>query len=118
MQRRILAKNPGKYDEVEDAVFLNELLFFPLDQVGQRAVVAHEVAHAMRYQAGLYVGGDLEDVRVDILACRMGFASEIVAERGRRSAQHAAILSGWTDEEATVAAFMSWRYEVHNGFAR
>jgi hypothetical protein len=118
MVRRRYSKEPGKYDPVGDAVFLNEPLFFALDEVERRAVVAHEVAHAMRYRAKLYLRDEAEEIRVDILACRMGFASEILESRRRRSPDHALALTGWEDEGATIAAVRRWNFDKRGGFAQ
>ena len=99
-------KNPAIFRPSENTVYVNRAVFFGSDELAQRAVLAHEVAHAARHAEGI-AHDDVGDgeFETDLLACRMGFAEEVGADRGRGNPEWGEALRQWEDPAAAMQAW-------------
>jgi hypothetical protein len=104
----MLRAEPAMSRASTKTVLVNDAVFFALSEPHQRGILAHEIAHALRAWAGIKVGTTEEEIEADLLACRMGFAEELINERRQRDPGRADALLLWQDHAAARATSFQW----------
>lgn len=107
IKQRLFREGPAMYRSEDRTVLVNASAFFCLEPGEQLAVLAHEVAHALRHRLGIN-GGGADEHETDLLACRLGCAEELIAHRALASRGRAEALKLWRNPSEALAALQHW----------
>jgi hypothetical protein len=94
IKQKRFREGPAMYRASDGRVLINATHFLRIPEGEQLAVLAHEVAHALRDRLGI-AGGSNDEHETDLLACRLGCAAELIAHRAHASPGRAEALALW-----------------------
>jgi hypothetical protein len=107
IKQKRFREGPAMYRASDGRVLINAAHFLRIPEGEQLAVLAHEVAHALRDRLGI-AGGSNDEHETDLLACRLGCAEELIAHRAHASPGRAEALALWETPASALAALQHW----------
>jgi hypothetical protein len=101
-------------------ILVNAAVFWETAETSRRAVLAHEVAHAVRALEGKATAVVFdEEIGADRLACTWGFGPELIADRMQDYGEsYAAALSRWAEPQEADEMFFRWRMQRNAGIIK